>query len=122
MTNKDKQFISNVYSKLLEGYFDLDSLREAYKIITDLNPDQANSIKLRRTVAGYVNTCAINGESLTDNDDKSLDNKSLEDNAIDSTETSTTTTDAIEIDNATHKEEIKPKAKKSPKKKAKTKK
>ncbi len=59
MDTNQKKFVTDLYSKMLEGYFDLDDFKKAYSMITD-NQD-ANVIRMRRTISSYVNMENLKG-------------------------------------------------------------
>lgn len=112
MNNEEKQFVSELYDKMLSGYFDLDDFKKAFNIISGQPEYSANVVRMRRTISSYVNM-----ENLKELDKSSKDNTNnttelsffeptgIDITNTDKTTTSLNTTDAIQITNPTHKED-----------------
>jgi hypothetical protein len=105
MTPEQKEFVTNLYNKMLEGYFDIDDFKKAFNIINNNQNDNPNIIKMRRTISSFVNLDKLNEEN------GNTDNETPNTIPVTNTEQPVTVIDNTPIDTTIQNTEPKPKNK-----------
>jgi hypothetical protein len=74
MTKEQQEFVNNLYTKMLEGYFDIDDFKKAFSYISESKEAQANVQRMRRTIAAHVNLNNLKEANKNDNEPTNKEN------------------------------------------------